>query len=115
MKRIVKLTEKDLTRLIKRVIKEQDDDSLDSFEHHNSTWNESSNELKNILTQLNSLGEHFGIIYAGVSDTLDETDEDSEDYEKLDFLRTVNGYYYREIERFIKRITQIEKYYEEGF
>ena len=73
MKRIIKLTEKDLTRLVKRVISEMDDDDDYDSDFENKS-----------LKELIKIAEDFLLNELGFSpDAIDEIDE----WYIIDFLR----------------------------
>ena len=111
MKKTILLTEKDLTKLIKRIVKEDDGDDLpvtgaSSLEECQSRADELFNELNSTLAKLNNLSEDFSGLYAEAYNTLDETDEDSEEYSDLEFLIDTVGFFQNQIDNFLGEIEE---------
>ena len=95
MKKVIRLTEKDLTRIVKRVIKEQDEEWNPAPAKGNDHLNEIFDEIQAIADYVRDTYEFSNRIRDFYNDYKEELDElTDEEYTKLDerlLAREQNG------------------------
>jgi|LakMenEpi03Aug12_release.lakeMendotaPanAssembly.Ray.scaffolds.fasta_scaffold276265_2 hypothetical protein len=94
MKKIVKLTENDLSRIVRKVIKEQDSDNLEELQEK---FSEIANNISNAIYDLKEYKKELDDLYEEVIYSTDDVDELPEPVSEL---ASEIGYILDEISKF---------------
>jgi hypothetical protein len=83
MKRTVKLNEKDLSHIVKKVIKEDSMEGFPNLEEYENTYSELVSKLSNLIDELDILANEFEDLGEEVYSQVDPTyGDEEEDYDR---------------------------------